>query len=236
MLVRSYQNTMQLRQNPYVSCNRLQSKLPNANDIDTWTLCGIGDELTSTSYLEVTSVVDQLAHGESKGLQLGQVLYADGTEEDAHRKAKGLLYRYPECRALWLGTDTALFGARQALSEKGLIGGRDLVLGGIPLSPLHAQALASGELSSCTLGASLAAGWAVLVMVDSLPHLDTLKNRQIIRYSLHTVTKETLHEWHALLHPTVWRQIKFSNFSRSSSDSNRTYDFHLSLFRNLTKP
>lgn len=125
-----------------------------------------GDRSTPTSVLRSEGM--RRAATEAGDVVIDQEVFAQFRRERAEEAARVLFERHPHARIVWAGSDQMAFGAMQALRQRGLSPGRDVLFGGINTSPEAMAAVRDGQLSALSGGHFILGAWAVVLVHDHL--------------------------------------------------------------------
>ncbi len=98
---------------------------------------------------------------EHPNTRLLQMVYSDWTAQEGRRMARRLLRRYPDVSAIWTASDQLSIGAAQAISENA-DRPKQIVTGGLDLSPAGLNAISRGQLVATTAATELM--WAQVVI------------------------------------------------------------------------
>ncbi|WP_028863035.1 ABC transporter substrate-binding protein [Psychromonas aquimarina] len=93
-------------------------------------------------------------------------VHAYWLQKTAYYKAFRLSQRYPDTKVYWAASDLMAIGVEQALSEHGLIQGKDYLTGGVDWSQEGLTAVKENQISTSAGGHFMDGAWAVIMLYD----------------------------------------------------------------------
>ncbi|WP_028863036.1 ABC transporter substrate-binding protein [Psychromonas aquimarina] len=168
----------------------------------------------------------QRAIVEDGGSNLLRSVYAYWLQETAYDKALALSQRYPETKIYWTASDLMAIAVEQALSEQGLIQGKDYLTGGVDWSQAGLAAVKKNQISASAGGHFMDGAWAVIMLYDhfngSSLNADSFYQFQS-PMSLITSADIDLLLPHLKSHD--WKDINFRLRSKAFNKQLKEYDF-----------
>lgn len=123
-----------------------------------------GDRSTDSSIRRnegMLSVVDA-----NEDLVLDQLVHADWSRDIGKLKAAQLHERYPDATLFWSGSDLIALGAMEALRERGLRPGVDVLVSGVNTSVEAMNAVIRGEMTALAGGHYMTGAWSLVLLYD----------------------------------------------------------------------
>ena len=108
----------------------------------------------------------QRAITEDGNSKLLQSVNAFWFKETAYYKARHLSQRYTNAKVYWAASDLMAIGVEKALTEQGLVQGKDYLTGGVDWSKEGLTAVKQGKISSSAGGHFMDGAWAVILLYD----------------------------------------------------------------------
>lgn len=152
---------------------------------------------------------------ESQEAALSQLVHADWSEAEAHKKTRVLLKRYPTATAIWNASDGMALGAIAAARSAGLQPGVDLVVGGIDWEPRALAAIRDGDLAVSLGRHFMGGGLLMLLLHDYHRGADFAGSSAMLSYQLEPATRSNLAWVERILDPGNWQRVRFDQFSRA---------------------
>jgi hypothetical protein len=117
-------------------------------------------------------------------------------------------------------------GAIEAMSERGLEPGFDVILGGVDASPEAIELIKAGKLAA-TIGGHFQDGGRVAVLLYDYLHGVELKKGTPARYmsEMNLVTQDNSAKYEADVDPESWKRIDFHRYSRHDHPELKKYWF-----------
>lgn len=112
----------------------------------------------------------------NEDLVLHQVVHADWRRDIGKLKAAQLLERYPDVKLIWCGNDLIAFGAIEAVRERQLRPGVDVLVSGVNTSDEAMNRLIEGELTALAGGHFMAGAWSLVMLYDYHHGVDFAKS------------------------------------------------------------
>ncbi|QDL56030.1 hypothetical protein EXZ61_18625 [Rhodoferax aquaticus] len=157
--------------------------------------------------------------------ELKQIVSARWEPETAQAMFTGLIKRYPETSVVWSASDGMALGVLKAAKARGLVSGRDFVIGGIDWSAEGLAAVRSGALQATAGGHFMEAAWALVLVHDYLAGVDFKNEGLRIKTDMTLLTKANADRYAPLLDPVNWAKIDFSRLSKVHNPRLKKYSF-----------
>ncbi|SEQ71990.1 ABC-type sugar transport system, substrate-binding protein, contains N-terminal xre family HTH domain [Pseudomonas cuatrocienegasensis] len=106
------------------------------------------------------------ALAEHPHVRLQQLVYGEWSRKRAYEQARALLQRRPGTDLIWSANDEMAFGALQAVTERGLVPGKDVHISGLNSSEQVLQARIDGRISVLVAGHNSLGAWALVMLYD----------------------------------------------------------------------
>jgi ABC-type sugar transport system substrate-binding protein len=106
------------------------------------------------------------ALAEHPEVRLQQLVYGEWKRERAYEQTRTLLQRRPGIDLIWSANDEMAFGALQAVTEQGLVPGKDVSISGLNSSARVLQARIDGHINVLVAGHNSLGGWAMVMLYD----------------------------------------------------------------------
>ncbi len=123
-----------------------------------------GSRETPASVLREEGLAKALAEFDS--VELLQIVYGEWEEEIAYETTLGLIYRYPEIKAVWNANDLMAEGAVRAIEEYGLNPGEDVFVSGLNWSLPAIDYILEGKMVNTVGGHFMVGGWSLVLLND----------------------------------------------------------------------
>jgi ABC-type sugar transport system substrate-binding protein len=158
--------------------------------------------------------------------ELLQSVYAFWSQEKASYKASRLSLRYPNAKVYWAGSDLMAIGINHALTEHGLVAGKDYITGGVDWSKEGLSAISQGKISASAGGHFMDGGWAVIMLYD---HFNgkalSVKSLYQFQSAMSLITDTEIDLLLPRLHSHDWQGINFRLRSKVFNQNLKEYNF-----------
>ncbi|MBF0287572.1 MAG: ABC transporter substrate-binding protein [SAR324 cluster bacterium] len=128
-----------------------------------------GNRASEASNSRVRGLKKAMAHSEFK---IQQFFHSKWKEHLAQEAFELSSLRYLEVSLYWAASDSMAIGVVKAAEKRGLIPGKDFVVGGIDLLPENQEYLKSGKLAVSVGGHYAEGAWAIILLYDYLKGYD----------------------------------------------------------------
>lgn len=167
---------------------------------------------------------------------LQDTILTDWRPEQGYDAAMQFINAHPNAKIFWAASDGLSLGAIDALTERGLKPGQHFITGGIDWSDEAIQAVVDGRMVATVGGHFMEGGWALLLAFDYLSGKDFADELGVsIATSMHTLTRQNVSQFAALLNEDSWKQLDFRRFSKALNQKLENYDFSLEALKPPTK-
>ncbi|MBW4934939.1 ABC transporter substrate-binding protein [Marinobacter sp. F4206] len=148
---------------------------------------------------------------------LSQLVHAGWSTEEARKKTRVLLKRYPDTKSIWSASDGMALGAIEAARVVGMQPGTDLVIGGVDWEPRALAAIREGELAVSLGRHFMGGGLLMLLLHDYHRGQDFVSGDQVplLRYELEPATRKNVARVERIMDPDHWRSVRFERFSQA---------------------
>jgi ABC-type sugar transport system substrate-binding protein len=163
----------------------------------------------------------------SPDVQLEQLVHSAWNRDKAHRQLAGLLRRWPQTRLIWAANDPMALGAVDAVRERGLVPGKDVLITGLNLSTDALRLVQSGEMVSSVGGHYLGGAWALVLLRDHHDGFDFAPEGLELMFPMGVVDHASVESYLAKLGDQRWDRIDFRKFSRSFNPALGKHQFTL---------
>ena len=164
---------------------------------------------------------------ERPDLALAQVVHSNWQREKAHKQVAGLLRRWPDTRLLWAANDPMALGAMDALRDRGLTPGTDVLLTGLNWSTEALRLVQSGQLVASAGGHFLTAAWALVLLRDHHDGRDFAAEGTEIRFPMGLIDRANVETYLQAFGAQQWSRIDFAKFCKSREPAVEKYEFTL---------
>ena len=163
---------------------------------------------------------------------LRQVFYTDWSEDDAYRRTRGFLIRYPKTEIIWSANYRTTNGVLRALYDANRRPGQDILINSYDIDPKSLDHIRDGIVTVSAGGHYVEGAWAVVMGFDYLQGYRLRGQDKIIHTPLLLVTQDNLHEVSAALvhleqQPDRLSLADFSAYSITKNPNQRHYNFSL---------
>ncbi|MDX1754585.1 MAG: ABC transporter substrate-binding protein [Marinobacter sp.] len=159
-------------------------------------------------------------------LVLHQLVHADWRQDKGRLKAARLMDRYPEVSLIWCGNDLIAFGAIEAVRERQLRPGVEVLVSGVNTSKEAMNRLINGELSALAGGHFMAGAWSLVLLYDYHHGIDFADSEglELERPMFSLFTPELASRYLERFAEPV-PQIDFTRYSKHRNPGLRRYRF-----------
>ncbi|WP_160148220.1 ABC transporter substrate-binding protein [Rubripirellula obstinata] len=158
---------------------------------------------------------------------LDQVVAADWNEELARRRCRVLHRRYPDASVVWSASDPMAIGAVNAISDRKLVPGKDVIIGGVDATPEAMELIEQGKMFASVGGHVLDGGWAAVLLHDFFHGIDLDRIPKRSSLAMRLVTRENLGTYRAIFDRSTWKDIDFRKFSLVHQPDQKGYQFDI---------
>jgi ABC-type sugar transport system substrate-binding protein len=158
---------------------------------------------------------------------LAQLVHSDWNRDKARRQMMGLLRRWPDTRVVWAANDPMALGTMDAAQARGLVPGRDLLIGGLNWSIPALQLVRSGELVASAGGHFLGGAWALVLLRDYHDGIDFAHDGLEVVFPMGIIDHSNVDDYLRHFGDQRWDKIDFRRFSRSLNPKLKSYEFTL---------
>jgi ABC-type sugar transport system substrate-binding protein len=160
-------------------------------------------------------------------VSLTQLVHSAWQREKARRQVTGLLRRWPGTKLVWAANDPMALGAMDAVRERGLVPGRDVLIGGVNWSRDALERVQSGELVTSVGGHFLGGAWALVLLRDHHDGLDFADGGLEREFPMGVIDRANVAPYLAQFAGENWGAIDFARFSRARHPDAPAYEFTL---------
>ncbi len=168
----------------------------------------------------------QRAIKEDGNSNLLRSVHAYWLQKTAYYKAFRLSQRYPDAKVYWTASDIMAIGVEQALTEHGLIQGKDYLTGGVDWSQQGLVAVKQGQISTSAGGHFMDAAWAVIMLYDHF-NGSPLSADSFYQFQspMSLITSADIDLLLPYLESHNWQDINFRLRSKALNKQLKEYDF-----------
>ena len=169
--------------------------------------------------------------------KLLQSVYAFWFQETASYKAFHLSRRYPDAKVYWASSDLMAIGINNALTEKGLVQGKDYLTGGVDWSREGLAAIKQGQMTTSAGGHFMDGAWAVVMLHDHFKGVPLSAEADFLFQSpMSLITDADIDLLLPRLESHNWQKINFRLRSKVFNKKLKEYDFSpASILKELHK-
>lgn len=160
-------------------------------------------------------------------VKLGQLVHSAWARDKARRQLAGLLRRWPDTRIIWAANDPMALGALDAVRARGLVPGRDVLIGGLNWSSDALRLVQSGELVTSVGGHFLGGAWALVLVRDHYDGVDFASEGLEHVFHMGVIDRSNVDPYLAQFADQRWDKIDFARFSKSRNKLVTRYEFTL---------
>lgn len=190
-----------------------------------------GDQTTPASIARNAGARAVLA--EQPDLKLNRFLYANWSQEEAHRLTSQYL-NWAERNsikptAIWAANDPIAQGASEALAQHSSTQGQDVCLVGLNWSAQGLSLVRQGKMLLTDGGHFLAGAWAMVLLNDYHQRQQQDSNHSLgkISFVMQSIDQDNIERYLEQLGDENWRKIDFRGFSLADDRAYTDYDFSL---------
>lgn len=167
-----------------------------------------------------------------QSITLRQVFYTDWSEEDAYRRTKGFLIRYPKTEIIWSANYRTTNGILRALYGTNKKPGRDVLINSYDIDPVSLDHIRDGTVTVSAGGHYVEGAWSVVMGFDYLQGYRLKGQDKIVHTPLLVVTEDNLHEVKTALvqlerDPESLDLADFTSYSMIKNPKQKHYNFSL---------
>lgn len=163
--------------------------------------------------------------GESKNNNLLQIFYAMWEYNNAKYTTEKMFNRYDDIDVVWAASDTMALGAIDAIRNKALTPGKNIVVGGMDWGDEGLLAIENGDLSA-SMGGHFLEGTSALILIK-----DHSKGFSIgkfpIKTTLHLINKNNINKYKRITSLEEFKKINFKKLSKFYNLNRKTYEYDL---------
>jgi len=165
-------------------------------------------------------------------ITLRQVFYTDWSEDDAYRRTKGFLTRYPKTEVIWSANYRTTNGILRALYGTNRLPGRDVLINSYDIDPVSLDNISNGTVAVAAGGHYVEGAWAVVMGFDYLKGYRLKEQNKIVHTPLLVVTQDNLQEVKTALvqlerEPETLGLADFATYSMIKNPNQPHYNFSL---------
>ena len=187
-------------------------------------LLGIGGNLLATSSIFRKEGLD-IAVREHSDAALDRFVLGYWKRDVSAEKTRELLDLHPEARVIWAINDFTALGVMDAIEEKGMVPGRDILTGGIDWTPECIQQVREGRMVASIGGHFMEGAWALIMLLDYHNGHDFADPDPTLRSEMRVIDRETLDTYLPIVDRENWKRIDFRRFSKTYNPDLTKYDF-----------
>jgi ABC-type sugar transport system substrate-binding protein len=173
----------------------------------------------------VRGLQDAIASRPNDDAILHQVVEADWDRGLARSRCRILHRRYPDATVIWTASDYMAMGAIDAVRDRGLVPGRDVIVGGVDATREAIRLIEEGTMHATVGGHFMEGGWVTVLLHDYLHGVDPDRIPPQHRSPMELVTKENLARYRMLLQQSNWKRTDFRQLSLLRSPERNGYRF-----------
>ena len=187
-----------------------------------------GDRISAAGYNRVLGL--QAAASKLKDLELRQTVYTNWYDEDAKAKALTLFERHKtsDINLVWSASDLIAQGVINAIEERGLNAGNDILVGGMDWSIESRRLIGEGKMLLSLGGHFIEGGLATILAYDYLQGHDfrtELGSR--LKTQMRPMTQSNIKRLLPYIQRDKWTKLDFRGLSKHYNPQLKHYDFSL---------
>ncbi|EMI53433.1 ABC transporter substrate-binding protein [Rhodopirellula sallentina] len=160
---------------------------------------------------------------------LDQLVAADWKEGFARSRCRFLQRRYPDASVVWTANDQMAMGAIEAVRDRGLVPGNNLIVGGVDATRQAIKAIQDGSLSATVGGHFQEGGWVAVVLHDYFNGLELSRIPTHFTSPMRLITSDNVDDYQKSLRAEQWQRIDFKQFSKLDQPDSQAYHFQYNL-------
>lgn len=176
---------------------------------------------------------------EAPHLKLRQFFHSKWRSELAYEAFWVTNVRYPETRVYWTASDNMALGVSKAAIEKGWIGGRDFIVGGIDLLPQNQRFFDDGSISVSVGGHYAEGAWSLTAVYDYLNGYDFAVSEGVQfktkMFAYSSLSRQNFGDLNKRLSKEALAKIDFRRFSKTYQPELKRYRFSIESIINSRK-
>ncbi|MBB4368084.1 ABC-type sugar transport system substrate-binding protein [Bradyrhizobium sp. cir1] len=197
-----------------------------------------GDEITPASIARNAGL--KLAADAAPDVVVDRMLFANWTQSEAEQVTANYLgwAARKEIRpaGIWAGNDPMALGALRAITEAGLVPGRNIEVVGLNWSEDALREIKAGRLLLTDGGHFLLGGWSIVLLRDYADGCDFADASPRVEVKTSAITRDNLASVGDLIKTRAFDRIDFTRF-RAQAGRCGQYDFSLdALISSLARP
>lgn len=203
--------------------NKRQNSSQEIPTIPMLTLAG--DNATPASLYRLNGL-DQVLN---KHPELSEVrrISVNWSREEAYKRTLLWLENNQALSAVWSANDPIALGAMQAIKEKGLKPGEDVLVSGLNWSPEAVEAVLNGEMTLTHGGHFLAGAWIMVILYDYINGNDFKDLGVNISFPMTAIHQGNAQQYLEHFGAGDWSKVDFKRFTRTHSNNKQPYEFTL---------
>jgi ABC-type sugar transport system substrate-binding protein len=165
---------------------------------------------------------------EQPHMNVPQVVNAKWERSTAKMMMSHLMDRYSDIRAVWSASDAMALGAGEAVTEKNLKPGKDVLLGGVDWSAEGFDAIKSGALTASAGGHVMEGAWAAVILFDYFHGVDFDKSEGLrMKSPMYIADASNVDLIRGKINADNWKKIDYKQFSKFYHPEIKKYNFTL---------
>ncbi|MEO4047684.1 ABC transporter substrate-binding protein [Pseudomonas sp. CAU 1711] len=167
----------------------------------------------------------QLAMQQEPGIALQQLTSANWQREQGKLVFLGLSRRYPQAKAVWAANDPMGLGALDGMLERGLVPGKDMLVGSIDWVPEALHEVANNRLVTTQGGHFMEAGWVMVLLHDYFKQRDFASEAVSFKTKMTALSQRDSAAYLRAFTPENFHKINFRQFSKAENPALQQYNF-----------
>jgi ABC-type sugar transport system substrate-binding protein len=156
---------------------------------------------------------------------LDQAIAAQWQQSVARRRCRFLHRRYPDSSVIWTASDLMALGAMEAMQDRGLEPGKQIIIGGVDASAEAMEQIEQGTLFASVGGHFMEGGWVAVMLFDYFHSLDLSRIPTHYASPMTLVTRSNLAAYRSALSKSTWQRFDFRQLSLHLHPERQQYHF-----------
>lgn len=165
---------------------------------------------------------------EQPHMNVPQVVNAKWERPTAKMMVTHLMDRYSDIKTVWSASDAMALGAAEAISDRKLTPGKDVLLGGVDWSVEGFDAIKQGTLTASVGGHVMEGAWAAVILFDYFHGIDFDKSEGLrMKSPMYIADAANVDQIRGKINAENWKKIDYKQFSKFYHKDIQKYNFTL---------